>query len=146
MFSFDLPKDAALVVSLPTGATTVFVHIGGGRFLSKIPPIALAGVRAGAGDFAEVEGPELGWDGVTLPGDAPTHPVAIRFAAAPAMDAVKAAGERGDTYALAVLAEIAAVTRILEAREGLAGMLSATAEAARAAVADGDAPADVVKH
>lgn len=126
MFKFDLPAGAALHVFLPTGGETILVHAGEGRFLSKVPPIALAGL-AREGEGVGAIGLPVSWDGQTLPGDGPTQPIWFGFDVNAAADAVKAASEGGDTFARAVMAEIEAAQRTLDAREALGVMTPAAA-------------------
>jgi hypothetical protein len=117
MFSFDLPKSAALMVALPTGGHAIFVHVGGGRFVSKVPPIVLAGVAREPS--AQVEGLPVAWDGETLPGDAEAHPTAFVFDVGSAQAAVERAAAGGDKYAQLVLDELQAAQKTLDAREAL---------------------------
>lgn len=124
MFAIDLPPGAALVVTLPNGVQTAFVHAGGGRFLSKVPPLFVAGVESGPAPAEPqvVQGLQIEWDGKSLPGDGPTYPVLFAFDAASGMNAVQAAGDSGDTFAKAVLDEIAAAQRTWEARQALSAV------------------------
>lgn len=118
MFSFDLPESAALHVILPTGTETILVHAGGGRFVSKVPPIVLAGLVR-AGQEAGAEGVPVAWDGKTLPGDGESQTVAFGFDVQAAAEAVRAAAAEGDTYARAVVAELEHADRTLAARQAL---------------------------
>lgn len=120
MFSFEIPQWAALQVSLPTGGATTLVHVGGGRFLSKVPPIALTGARP---DFPfQQEGIPVEWDGTTLPGDKTAHPAVFGFDVMAAARVVQEAAAAGDTFAQAVMAEMEAAQRTLDSREALGVM------------------------
>lgn len=127
MFSFSLPRFAALVVSLPTGGQTLMLHVGDGKFVSKVPPIVLAGVSPEP--MAQVEGLPVGWDGTTLPGNVEAHPTAFVFDVAAAQSAVEAAAASGDTYAQMVMAELRAAEQVLDARTALGVMDAAPAAA-----------------
>ena len=105
MFSFVIPRWATLQVQLPTGGASTFVHIGGGRFLSAVPPIAFTGLNPEA-PF-QMEGIDVTWDGSTLPGDKEAKPCVFGFDLAGAEKAVRAAAERGDTFAQAMLQSFA---------------------------------------
>lgn len=104
MFSFELPVNTAITVDLPTGGATVMVHLGGGRFLSKLPPIALPALsrepEPGAVDVP------VTWDGQTLPGDGGAHAGVVTFDVRGAAQAVEAAAKDGDTYAQRVVAQM----------------------------------------
>lgn len=120
MFSFDLPRFAALQVQFPTGGGSLLVHVGGGRFISKVPPIVLAGVMP-AGEVAQnQEQLPVTWDGTTLPGDADAQPVFMAFDVASAQHSVEAAAQAGDTFARAVLDEIAQAQKTIDAQTALA--------------------------
>lgn len=127
MFSFDLPKFAALQVSLPTGGGAIMVHVGGGRFISKVPPIALAGLVPAAEPAQNVEGLPVAWDGATLPGDGESAPVYFAFDVASAQRSVEEAAAAGDTFAKAILTELDAAQRTLDARAKLGVMDAAPA-------------------
>ena len=132
MFAFNLPKFAALEVSLPTGGGALMVHIGGGRFLSKVPPIALAGLTPAAGDTQSQEGLPLDWDGATLPGDGQARPIYFAFNVAQAQAGLEEAARMGDTFAQKVLAEMQEAEKVLLARQAL-GIMDPVPEAAAAA-------------
>lgn len=151
MFSIDLPAGACLAVTLPNGTQTAFVHAGGGRFLSKVPPLFMHAARPGpAPEVPDLTPLPISWDGVTLPGDGPTHGAVIVFDAAAGMAALQAAGDAGDTFAKAVLDEVAAAQRTMEARMSLAGLSGVSfvgSAAANDVPADnGNAPPTVVVH
>ena len=131
MFAFELPKFAALQVQFPTGGGSLLVHVGGGRFISKVPPIVLAGVVPAAEVASNIEGIPVTWDGTTLPGDADAQPVYMAFDVASAQGSVEAAAAAGDKFARAVLDEIVQAQRTLEARASL-GMGAAEAPAVAA--------------
>lgn len=120
MFSFSLPKFAALMVSFPTGGHSLLVHVGEGRFVSKVPPIVLAGVSPAPMD--QVEGLPVSWDGETIKGDAQAHPMAFVFDVGSAQKAVEDAAAAGDTYARLVMDELEAAQRALDARAALGVM------------------------
>lgn len=119
MFAFDLPKFAALQVQFPTGGGSLLVHLGGGRFVSKVPPIVLAGVVPATEPAVNQEGLPVTWDGTSLPGDADAQPVFMAFDVASAQGSVEAAAAAGDKFAQAVLDEIAAAQRTLDAQAAL---------------------------
>jgi hypothetical protein len=148
MFAIDLPPGATLVVTLPNGVQTALVHKGGGRFLSKIPPLFVAGVEAGPtpAEPQVVQGLPIQWDGTSLPGDGPTYPVLFAFDAVMGMNAVQAAGDAGDTFAKAVLDEMAAAQRTWEARMALAAMGQPQVDAPVAANDSGPVEAAPVVH
>lgn len=127
MFSFALPKFAALHVNLPTGGSTLLVHAGDGRFLSKVPPIILAGVAPG--EQQDMPTQPMGWDGDTLPGDGQANPVVFAFDVKTAAAAVEAAAAAGDTFAQAVVAEMQAAERQIAAQQKLVGNVAAAAPA-----------------
>lgn len=120
MFSFALPKFAALQVSLPTGGVALFVHMGEGRFLSKVPPIVLAGVTPVESD--QTEGLPVGWDASELAGDKPAFPTAFVYDVGGAQKAVEDAAAGGDTFARLILDELEAAQRALDARAALGVM------------------------
>lgn len=120
MFSYYLPKFAALHVNLPTGGSAILVHKGDGCFVSKVPPIAFAGVSPEPAET--VEGLPVGWDGSTLKGDGQAHAVSFVFDVAGAQAAVEAAAAEGDTYAQAVVNELVQVEKMLQARAALGVM------------------------
>lgn len=129
MFKFVLPKFAALHVELPTGGSTLMVHIGDGVFVSKVPPIVLRGVSPEQSQ--QVEGIPVEWDGVSLPGDGEAHPCVFAFDMKSAGEAVDAAASAGDTYARKVLAEMEHAARTIAAQERLGlGSLSLSAQPA----------------
>lgn len=104
MFSFELPVNTAITVNLPTGGVTTFVHVGGGRFLSKLPPIAMpAPARE---PIANVEDVPVTWDGQTMPGDGQAHAAVVSFDVRAAAQAVEAASAAGDTYAQRVMEQV----------------------------------------
>lgn len=133
MFAFDLPKFAALQVQFPTGGGSLLVHVGGGRFISKVPPIVLAGAMPATEVEQNIEGIPVTWDGTTLPGDADAKPVFMAFDVASAQGALEAAAQAGDKFALAVMAEIEQAQKTIDAQAALA---QAT-KAEPAAVVDG---------
>jgi hypothetical protein len=120
MFAFDLPKWAAFPVNLPTGGEAVFVHIGGGRFLSRIPPLGLAGVAPAEGQGAE--NLPLEWDSSTLPADKEACMAVFTFDAAAGAAAVEAAAAAGDVFAAQLLEQIREGERMYEAQQAV-GMM-----------------------
>lgn len=122
MFRFALPPGAAITVSLPTGGASAFFHIGGGEFLSRVPPLMLAGLRSSdavAGDAELVQGLPVSWDSATLPGDKPAQPLVFGFDATTAGAAVEAAAAAGDTFAVAMLGEIERAEQTLRAQQAV---------------------------
>jgi len=128
MVSFEIPQWAMLQVTLPTGGETAMLHIGGGRFLSRIPPIALTGMKP---DFPlQQEGVPVSWDGTTMPGDSQNaHPAVFGFDAVGATRALQDAAAAGDTFAKFILSEFEAAEKTLAAREALGVMTPAAATA-----------------
>lgn len=104
MFSFHLPRWASLPVSLPGGQQLLLVHAGDGRFLTQIPPFAMAGV-APEPQAEQVDLP-VEWDGTTLPGHQQAHVAVFGFAPGTALQSLTAAAEAGDAYAADVLASM----------------------------------------
>jgi len=68
MFCLDLPINAAIRVELPTGGAAIMIHLGGGRFATNLPPLALAGVSA-VKDGAPVTDLPVTWDSGALPAE-----------------------------------------------------------------------------
>lgn len=135
MFKFDLPKNAVLRVDLPTGGTAIMAHVGGGQFVSNIPPLALAGISAVAGE--EVSGLPLVWDSSLLPADA--HHAVFGFDTAMAEKSLEDAAAAGDARAKAVLDQVIEAEKQLQAQiaVGMVPAAAAPAEAPAAAV-EGD--------
>lgn len=122
MFRITLPIGAALHVNLPTGGATAFVHVGGGEFLTRIPPLLLAGLQASEtprGEPVLDQGHAVGWDGKTLPGDKPVQAFVYGFDASAAAAAVEAAAAGGDTFAQQMLGEIEAAEKTLRAQQAV---------------------------
>ena len=117
MFKIDLPEMAILNVALPTGGMAAFVHLGGGRFLSGLPPVMLGGVSLES--EATHEGLPVEWDGSVFPVDAQAHPVAFVFDAIGAQRAVEAAAAAGDPGAVAMMEQIQAAEKQLEAQRAV---------------------------
>lgn len=99
MFAFDLPKFASMSVALPTGGSAIFVHVGEGRFISNVPPIAMAGISAVKDEV--VTGVPLGWDSDALP--VVSHGATFVFDIAGAATAVEEAAGKGDTKAREIM-------------------------------------------
>lgn len=140
MFAFDLPRFAALSVSLPTGGGTMMIHVGGGRFIAKVPPLVLAGVSPAAAGVGDTEGLPIEWDGTTLPGDGESRASFFAFDVAAAQRSVEEAAAGGDTFAQKILEELARAEEVLAARAALGVM----APAAEGATAEDDRPSDAV--
>lgn len=119
MFSFHLPKFAALKVELPTGGEAVMIHVGDGRFVSNLPPLVLAGVDPNI-EGVEVRDLPITWDGETLPGHKNVHPALFAFDARGAAEAVEKAAAGGDTFALQVMERLNQAEKMLDARSLLA--------------------------
>lgn len=119
MFSFDLPQFAALQVSLPTGGSAVFVHVGGGRFISKVPPIALIGFVRKGDPVPEIKNHPVSWDGATLPCNVEAEPFEIAFDLKMAEKCVCDAAALGDEFGKSVVAALAEVDAMLLARAEL---------------------------
>ena len=124
MFAFSLPLHAVIRVELPTGGTTMMAHIGGGRFVSNIPPLALAGISDAPG--TEVSGLPLTWDSQAMPADA--HPAVFEFDTVGAEKSLEAAAAAGDERARAVLAQLAEAEKQLEAQRAV-GMVPGAEQA-----------------
>lgn len=114
MFCLDLPINAAIRVELPTGGAAIMIHLGGGRFATNLPPLALAGVSE-VKDGAPVTDLPVTWDSGALP--AKLHAVLFVFDAQGAARAVEAAAVAGDMKALAVVDRMADAEKMLTARE-----------------------------
>lgn len=119
MFSVSLPKFAVLTVQLPTGVTACMCHVGEGRFIMDVPPVAFVGVRGADGQGPEVpaEGLPVGWDSTSVV--APIEPVQIVCDAKSGMSVLRLAAERGDAAAVAALGELEAIERMVALRETL---------------------------
>jgi len=123
MFSFSLPKGAALVVSAPTGGQQVFVHKGDGQFVSDLPPLVLLGMSADAEQ--KVEGLPVAWDSESFPHGAPTHQCTFMFDAVAASRAVEIAAAQRDPEAMALMERLADADKVHKAREAV-GMVKAS--------------------
>lgn len=115
MFCFDLPKHAALKVELPTGGEAIMVHLGGGRFVSNIPPLALAGVSDVEG--VQVADVPLTWDSSVLPADA--HHAVFGFDTVMAEKSLEAAAAAGDERARSVLSQLELAEKQLAAQRAV---------------------------
>lgn len=122
MFSFELPKGAALAVQSPTGGTLVMVHKGDGQFVSDLPPLVLMGVSSAAEQ--RVEGLPIGWDGDSFPVGGPQHQCTFQFDAVAASRAVEIAAAQRDPAAMAMLERLNEAGEVLKAREAV-GMVKA---------------------
>lgn len=114
MFCLDLPINAAIRVELPTGGAAIMIHLGGGRFATNLPPLALAGVSE-VKDGAPVTDLPVTWDSGALPDD--LHAALFVFDAQGAARAVEAAAVAGDAKAQDVLARMRQAEDMLAARE-----------------------------
>lgn len=114
MFCLDLPTNAAIRVELPTGGAAIMIHLGGGRFATNLPPLALAGVSA-VKDGAPVTDLPVTWDSGALPAE--LHSTVFVFDAQGAARAVEAAAAAGDANAKAVVDRMADAEKMLDARE-----------------------------
>lgn len=115
MFAFDLPKNAFLKVELPTGGEAIFAHVGGGRFVSNIPPLALAGISPVEGE--QVVGLPLTWDSSLLPADG--HHAVFAFDTVMAEKSLEDAAAAGDERAIGVLSQLQAAEKQLEAQRAV---------------------------
>lgn len=122
MFSFSLPKGAALLVASPTGGELLIVHKGDGQFLSDLPPLVLLGVSADAEQH--VDGLPVGWDGESFPVGPTPHHCTFMFDAVSASRAVEIAAAQRDPAAIAMLERLADADKVLKAREAV-GMVKA---------------------
>jgi hypothetical protein len=117
MFSFKLPRGAALSVSLPTGGAASFVHVGDGRFVSSVPPIQIDGVRP------EGEGGEdmlpVTWDAEFLPAGTSVQAVKFGFDVPGAAGAVEAAAAAGDPHAQHIVGLMKQAEDMIAARAAL---------------------------
>jgi hypothetical protein len=120
MFAFDLPRHAAIKVELPTGGEAIMIHVGGGRFVTNMPPLVLAGVSAVEGE--EVTGLPMDWDSGALPHD--LHSAFFAFDTIGAARAVEVAAAAGDVSAQGVLTRMRDAEKMLAAREAV-GMVKA---------------------
>ena len=114
MFCLDLPTNAAINVELPTGGAAIMIHLGGGRFATNLPPLALAGVSE-VKDGAPVTDLPVTWDSGALPAE--LHAALFVFDAQGAARSVEAAAVAGDMKALAVVDRMADAEKMLAARE-----------------------------
>lgn len=114
MFCLDLPTNAAIRVELPTGGAAIMIHLGGGRFATNLPPLALAGVSE-VKDGAPVTDLPVTWDSGALP--AKLHATLFVFDAQGAARSVEAAAVAGDANAKAVVDRMADAEKMLTARE-----------------------------
>lgn len=119
MFSFDLPTNAAIRVELPTGGAAIMIHLGGGRFATNLPPLALAGVSTVKGGEPVTGLPvtdlPVTWDSGALPAE--LHATLFVFDAQGAARSVEAAAVAGDANAKAVVDRMADAEKMLTARE-----------------------------
>lgn len=125
MFTFDLPKHAAIKVELPTGGDAVMIHLGEGRFVSNVPPLVLAGVSVVAD--TEVTGLQVGWDSGALPPN--VHSAIFVFDVAGAAVAVETAAAGGDVKAIEVVNKMRDAEKMLAAQVAV-GMVPAAEPAA----------------
>lgn len=128
MFCLDLPINAAIRVELPTGGAAIMIHLGGGRFATNLPPLALAGVSevkdgAPVTDLPVTDLP-VTWDSGALPAE--LHAVLFVFDAQGAARAVEAAAVAGDMKALAVVDRMADAEKMLAAREKIGMVVPAS--------------------
>lgn len=114
MFCLDLPTNAAIRVELPTGGAAIMIHLGGGRFATNLPPLALAGVSA-VKDGAPVTDLPVTWDSGARPAE--LHATLFVFDAQGAARSVEAAAVAGDANAKAVVDRMADAEKMLTARE-----------------------------
>lgn len=114
MFCLDLPTNAAIRVELPTGGAAIMIHLGGGRFATNLPPLALAGVSE-VKDGAPVTDLPVTWDSGALPAE--LHATLFVFDAQGAARSVEAAAVAGDANAKAVVDRMADAEKMLTARE-----------------------------
>jgi hypothetical protein len=122
VFSFSLPKGAALVVSAPTGGEQVFIHKGDGQFVSDLPPLVLLGISKDAVD--NVDGLPVAWDADSFPFGAATHQCTFMFDAVAASRAVEIAAAQRDPAAVAMIERMADADKVLKDRESI-GMVKA---------------------
>lgn len=123
MFCLDLPINAAIRVELPTGGAAIMIHLGGGRFATNLPPLALAGVSTVKGG-EPVTGLPVTWDSGALPAE--LHAALFVFGAQGAARAVEAAAVAGDMKALAVVDRMADAEKMLAAREKIGMVVPAS--------------------
>lgn len=116
MFAFNLPERAGLLVKLPTGGEAMMVHVGGGRFISRVPPLVLHGPGLPGEDFLR-EGLPLEWDSTTLKQGVDVGLATFVFDAAGGQRAIEEAAAAGDAEAKGVLEELNAAQRQMEARD-----------------------------
>lgn len=114
MFCLDLPINAAIRVELPTGGAAIMIHLGGGRFATNLPPLALAGVSTVKGGEPVTDLP-VTWDSGALPAE--LHATLFVFDAQGAARSVEAAAVAGDANAKAVVDRMADAEKMLTARE-----------------------------
>lgn len=114
MFAFNLPERAAIKVELPTGGAAIMIHLGGGRFATNLPPMALAGVSEVKGGAPVTDLP-VTWDSGALPAE--LHATLFVFDAQGAARSVEAAAAAGDANAKAVVDRMADAEKMLAARE-----------------------------
>jgi hypothetical protein len=112
MFTFELPKHAAIKVELPTGGDAIMIHLGDGRFGSNMPPLVLAGVSVVAD--TEVTGLQVGWDSGALPPD--VYSAIFAFDVAGAAAAVESAAAAGDVKAVEVVGKMREAEQMLAAQ------------------------------
>lgn len=123
MFSFALPRYAAFKVALPTGGETVFIHLGGGKFVTRVPPVALHAVVPAGVEF-DPEPVPLTWD-TELAGDVVGNKVVFDLASAE--KSVGVAAGLGDALAVEYIGMLEEAGRALDmaAAESAASHVSA---------------------
>lgn len=119
MFGFDLPKYAVLTVEQPNGGNVVMVHMGEGRFIAKVPPLAVGALVPPGGEPAKDPIP-FRWDN-GLAGDGYSAG-ALLFDAKGAGELINAQAANGDAFAIKVLTQCAEAEKMMIARDKLGVM------------------------
>lgn len=115
MFSFSLPKGAALHVELPTGGSAILVHEGDGQFVSAVPPLVLVGMDPTTEQH--VTGLPVAWDSSRFKLDGEAKACVFEFDAAGAQKAVEDCAALGDQSAIAMLERIKSAEKQLELQQ-----------------------------
>lgn len=118
MFKFNFPKWAYVEFKAATGAVMRMIHIGNGEFISEVPPIMIDGVAPVSADVSQAsEVQAITWDGTIMDGRTPVNALRFVFDAPSAMAALRAAADRGEVPAIAMLQRFQQAQAQVEAAE-----------------------------